>query len=392
MRPTLAFLLFSCSSPEPVPVDTSTPTGADGSTGDDTGVGTDDGTGDDTGSDGGTTPTDADEDGYIALADGGDDCDDTDATIHPGAEDAWYDGVDSNCDGADDYDADGDGHQAEAYGGDDCDDADAAVVTDCTTEGSPLDCYEAKTDPGEVSDITNNLSGITWNADSGTYFTIRDSSKRINELDTDMSSIREISITNVPSSDLEDIVWLGTEDGVAMFALVSEEGTLSVGPIALDDSSIRLDQWQTLTYGPSPDVFNNGAEGVAWDPASGTFWVCNEKSPMAISQFSRPSDTDDHDYTGDLVVTEPFDAEAALGDSITDISSCMFDPDTGRLLVLSHEAAAVLDVDLDGTILGELEVRIIPSGTNKPEGITLNDDDELMVAGEPNNYRIYACP
>ncbi|MEZ4237567.1 MAG: MopE-related protein [Myxococcota bacterium] len=52
------------------------------------------------------------------------DCDDTNGAINPGAYDAWYDGVDSNCDGADDCDQDGDGYAAEnaACGGEDCDD------------------------------------------------------------------------------------------------------------------------------------------------------------------------------------------------------------------------------------------------------------------------------
>jgi len=53
------------------------------------------------------------------------DCDDSDATIYPGAEDTWYDGVDSDCDGGSDYDADGDGYLSDAYGGTDCDDEDA---------------------------------------------------------------------------------------------------------------------------------------------------------------------------------------------------------------------------------------------------------------------------
>ncbi len=55
------------------------------------------------------------------------DCDDDDPTIHPGADDAWYDGVDSDCDGGDDLDADGDGHAWEGAGGDDCDDEDDEV-------------------------------------------------------------------------------------------------------------------------------------------------------------------------------------------------------------------------------------------------------------------------
>ena len=63
---------------------------------------------------------DADGDG-LTEAEG--DCDDSDPTISPNEEEIWYDGVDSNCDGANDYDADGDGHIPEAWGGTDCNDA-----------------------------------------------------------------------------------------------------------------------------------------------------------------------------------------------------------------------------------------------------------------------------
>ena len=46
-----------------------------------------------------TALPDEDEDGYTETAG---DCDDTDAAIHPNAEETAGDGVDSNCDGADD--------------------------------------------------------------------------------------------------------------------------------------------------------------------------------------------------------------------------------------------------------------------------------------------------
>jgi hypothetical protein len=63
---------------------------------------------------------DQDGDGYQALGeiDGGDDCDDADATINPAASDTWYDGVDTDCDEADDYDKDQDGYPHESVNND----------------------------------------------------------------------------------------------------------------------------------------------------------------------------------------------------------------------------------------------------------------------------------
>ncbi len=83
--------------------------------------------------------TDADGDGFgdpdteqtactfpAGAADNGDDCDDTDADVFPDAPDAWYDGVDSDCAGDDDFDQDGDGYGVEV----DCDDTDASLAPD----------------------------------------------------------------------------------------------------------------------------------------------------------------------------------------------------------------------------------------------------------------------
>ncbi len=78
---------------------------------------------------GGEDDYDQDGDGHAALelAEGGDDCDDLDPASYPGAEEVWYDGVDQACDGLPDGDQDGDGHDAEIVGGDDCDDEDASA-------------------------------------------------------------------------------------------------------------------------------------------------------------------------------------------------------------------------------------------------------------------------
>jgi len=66
---------------------------------------------------------DFDGDGFYE----GQDCDDVNALVFPGAEEVWYDGVDQDCAGDDDYDADGDGVRSEGGGGADCDDTDPLI-------------------------------------------------------------------------------------------------------------------------------------------------------------------------------------------------------------------------------------------------------------------------
>ncbi|MCB9761354.1 MAG: hypothetical protein H6739_16045 [Alphaproteobacteria bacterium] len=81
----------------------------------------------------GSVITDRDGDGHDRPEAGGDDCDDEDAEVYPGASEEWYDGVDENCDGLDDYDQDGDGYQTSVHqsdpnrGGGDCNDVNANI-------------------------------------------------------------------------------------------------------------------------------------------------------------------------------------------------------------------------------------------------------------------------
>jgi hypothetical protein len=71
------------------------------------------------------------------------DCDDTNNTIFPGAIDVAYDGIDQDCSGADFADVDGDGYDSDTVGGLDCDDSDIAVnpgVAEVLFDGIDNDC------------------------------------------------------------------------------------------------------------------------------------------------------------------------------------------------------------------------------------------------------------
>lgn len=72
---------------------------------------------------------DEDGDGFTILSD----CNDNVFEINPDATEIWYDGVDQNCDGLNDFDQDQDGDDAFAYGGTDCDDTNPNTFNDAMT-------------------------------------------------------------------------------------------------------------------------------------------------------------------------------------------------------------------------------------------------------------------
>lgn len=119
-----------------------------------------------------STIGDDDGDGFSSCVD---DCDDTDGTIHPDAEEVYYDGTDQNCDGLSDFDSDGDGDDTISSGGTDCDDTDSDVdgldsdgdgFTSCEDSNGDVDCDDdsATTYPGAAY---NESATECWTDDDG---------------------------------------------------------------------------------------------------------------------------------------------------------------------------------------------------------------------------------
>lgn len=105
-------------------------------------------------------PIDGDGDGYEPP----EDCDDEDRSVHPGASEVPYNGVDEDCDGGDLVDVDGDGWDADVVGGEDCADANAQIHPDAEEacgDGRDNDC-DGHTDEGCSVEDPTDPGGLSW--------------------------------------------------------------------------------------------------------------------------------------------------------------------------------------------------------------------------------------
>ena len=110
---------------------------------------------------------DVDGDGFVGQDGGGSDCDDNEATVHPGADEVAKDGIDQDCDGFDAYDGDGDGFDDVAFGGEDCDDDDATAypgAVDWLNDGVDSDCDGEDNSLTRIQDAHVQITG-----DPGAY-------------------------------------------------------------------------------------------------------------------------------------------------------------------------------------------------------------------------------
>ncbi|MDP2312133.1 MAG: MopE-related protein [Pseudomonadota bacterium] len=91
------------------------------------------------------------------------DCDDLDGGINPAAADDWYDDIDSDCAGDDDFDQDLDGFsdpRDPRGGGDDCDDGDDSIFPgglEILADTDDSDC-----DGGNDTFALESISGFAW--------------------------------------------------------------------------------------------------------------------------------------------------------------------------------------------------------------------------------------
>jgi Putative metal-binding motif len=201
------------------------------------------------------------------------DCDDTDPGVNATAVDTWYDGVDTDCDGQDDWDQDGDGYYdavsypdydetqnapgtGTAYPGD-CDDTDPDVYTnaiDAWYDGVDSDCA------GE-DDYDQDNDGFVGDADAGLSTLYVDGSGQLaaGDCDDEDEDVRPGATETMGDATDQDCD--GSRDG---FALAAVDGLTWSEPrsvqAAFNDDYVFV---STIVSGLGTSATNYVESGVA---------------------------------------------------------------------------------------------------------------------------------
>lgn len=252
---------------------------------------------------------------------------------------------------------------------------------------SVLQNYSSKVDEViQLPEIGGNLSGITYNPDTGTYFMIQNKYKKIFEYDRTLKKqLRKIELTNLvgDDDDTEDIVYLGS----GMFAINAETNRIFIfhlGPAqTVVDLKISRNDVQMLQL-PDPDHDNNGVEGLCYSVKGGTrgtFWAAQEKRPKMVWTFPWPASNNDITSAKNLNAKEFIDAEKVLKHRMSDLSSCTFVDGIDHLLLLSHESSRIMEFDRSGQEITSLD---LPAVVPQYEGITFGPEGQMVLVSEPN--------
>lgn len=245
-----------------------------------------------------------------------------------------------------------------------------------------LNNFELTAGPLNIDAIYGDLSGLTYNALTGTFFGISNGITQIFEMDTDGSHLRTISLNGF--EDTEGLVWIGGEE----YFLVEERRGRAV-KITVTESTENINYPDTYIQLEGDWGNNLGIEGIAYEAATNSLLIVKEKLPSALYRIEIPEN-----FPDTIAPAFPFDINSN-NFGCSDFSGLHLHQ---NLLILSHEGRAVVQTDMTGNEIARLELGdngangTLESGLLQAEGITVDDKGTIYVVSEPNIFYKFENP
>ena len=246
-------------------------------------------------------------------------------------------------------------------------------------ESFALDQYTLAKGPIVIEGVKANASGLAYHAGRDSLFVVLDQPQRVVEIGFDGSLKRKIDLNKF--NDTEGIVWLGDDH----FAIVEEaKCNIVIAELEPGDGGVSWKKAEKLKLDIKVNSLN-GIEGLAYDPVAKRFFAAREKASAAIFKVLPPPPNSENKPTSILMTL--------AGRGLKDISGLHYDASSGRLLILSHESACVVEANKYGIEKSRLSLKGGRSGLKqtvlKAEGVALDKRGTLYIVGEPNQLFVF---
>lgn len=252
-----------------------------------------------------------------------------------------------------------------------------------------LSTYRATIEARRLAGLDQNVSGLTFNPERGTLFTVINRPAQIAELTTEGVVLRVLPL--IGASDPEGITHVQGD-----LYVIADEGDDRLYWVHIPDgqSDIRIDRQKQLNLKLAKRK-NRGLEGVSWDGRTQRLLLAQEKHPIRIMSIEGQTALNASSALPADVVEASFSRRS--GPKIGDLSSLTLHEPSGNLLMLSDESAVILEYSADGTWLGILPLWRWTSGLRnsipQAEGLAVGNDGAIYVISEPNLfYRFERTP
>ncbi len=252
-----------------------------------------------------------------------------------------------------------------------------------------LPAYRVAVEALPIQGLSRNASGLTFNAETGTLFTVINRPPQIAELSTEGRLLRIIELQG--AQDPEGIAHVQGETYV-----IADERSQAMFWVQIGPQTTRVSAAGQPTLRLSIDhVHNSSFEGVTWDSVHKRLLVVNEKFPLRVLVISG-LDVFGRSGGFNIDISE-WKSSGAASMFMSDLSSLTLHEATGHLLLLSDESALVVEYAADGRPVSMLPLwrgfhglkRKVP----QPEGLAVGPDGALYVLSEPNLfYRFEQAP
>jgi len=223
----------------------------------------------------------------------------------------------------------------------------------------------------------DEVSGLTYSAESDTLFTVTGYHPQLIELSLDGQVLRRI-----------DLHGFSNPEGVEMLSggrlAIIDERRHSLTTFKINELTRSLDVADAAPFdlGFAEDS-NKGFEGIAWDSRNERVLLGKERGPLGL--FSLPFPGED----GAVGTLQPLSSGHLF---LRDISSLTYDARTGHSLVLSDESRLLLEVDAQGEPVSFISLASgmngLRGGIEQAEGVTMDGQGNIYIVGEPNLFYV----